>query len=88
MQGNDLLFPEPSDTTGAAKAVLIPRFDATEDPEGVISYVPHMDHFYDNSLQTALMRDLVIDFELLGEHLVLLGNQVECPQLIRRRARS
>lgn len=35
-----------------------------------------MDHFYDNSLQTGLMRDLVIDLEVLGEHLVLLGNQV------------
>jgi von Willebrand factor A domain-containing protein 8 len=35
-----------------------------------------MDHFYDNSLQSAQMRDLVVDFELLHEHLVLLGNQV------------
>lgn len=35
-----------------------------------------MDNFFDNSLQTGLMRDLAVDFELLGEHLVLLGNQV------------
>lgn len=35
-----------------------------------------MDHFYDNSLQTGLMRDLGIDLEILGEHVVLLGNQV------------
>lgn len=35
-----------------------------------------MDHFYDNSLQTGLMRDLAVDIEVLGEHLVLLGNQV------------
>lgn len=41
-----------------------------------MSHIPHMDHFYDNSLQTGLMRDLVIDLEMLGEHLVLLGNQV------------
>ena len=34
-----------------------------------------MSHFFDNSLQTALMRDLAIDLEILGEHLVLLGNQ-------------
>jgi hypothetical protein len=54
----------------------IPRFDATQDPEGVGSYVPHMDHFYDNSVQSAQMRDLAVDFELLDEHLVLLGNQV------------
>ena len=38
--------------------------------------MPHMDHFYDNSLQTGLMRDLAIDLELLCEHVVLLGNQV------------
>lgn len=35
-----------------------------------------MDHYFDNSLQTGLMRDMAIDLELLGEHLVLLGNQV------------
>jgi len=39
-------------------------------------HIPHMDHFYENSLQTGLMRDLAVDLELLGEHLVLLGNQV------------
>ena len=38
--------------------------------------MPFMDHFYDNSIQSAQMRDLAIDSELLGEHLVLLGNQV------------
>lgn len=35
-----------------------------------------MDHFYDNSLQSGLMRDMAVDLEILGEHLVLLGNQV------------
>lgn len=35
-----------------------------------------MDHFYDNSLQTGLMRDIAIDLEILREHIVLLGNQV------------
>ena len=35
-----------------------------------------MDGFYDNSLQSGLMRDLAIDLEILGDHLVLLGNQV------------
>lgn len=34
-----------------------------------------MDHFYDNSLQTGLMRDIAIDLEILKENLVLLGNQ-------------
>jgi hypothetical protein len=56
--------------------VKIPRFNEAHDPEGVASHIPHMDHFYDNSLQTGLMRDIAIDLELLGEHLVLLGNQV------------
>jgi von Willebrand factor A domain-containing protein 8 len=56
--------------------VRISLFDETEDPDGVASHVPHMAHFYDNSLQTGLMRDLAVDFEVLGEHLVLLGNQV------------
>lgn len=37
-----------------------------------------MEHFYDNSIQTSLLRDLAVDLEVFGEHLVLLGNQV-CP---------
>ncbi len=56
-------------------ATVIPLFDKSQDPEGT-SHVPYMDHFYDNSLQTGLMRDIAIDLEVLGEHLVLLGNQV------------
>ncbi|KAH8112896.1 AAA domain-containing protein [Phellopilus nigrolimitatus] len=55
--------------------ITIPRFDPVQDPEGVASHVPHMEHFFDNSLQSGLMRDMAIDLELLGEHLVLLGNQ-------------
>ena len=57
----------------------IPLFDRRKDPDGVASLVPHMDHFYDNSQQTGIMRDLAIDMEILGEHLVLLGNQVRSP---------
>ena len=56
--------------------MAIPIFNKAEDEEGAASHVPHMTHFYDNSLQTALMRDLAVDLEVLGEHLVLLGNQV------------
>ncbi|KAM5545989.1 hypothetical protein V8D89_000115 [Ganoderma adspersum] len=68
-------FPPPSGPQGrGANATFIPFFDRSQDPEGV-SHIPHMDHFYDNSLQTGLMRDLAIDLEVLGEHLVLLGNQ-------------
>ncbi|KAI0786986.1 AAA domain-containing protein [Abortiporus biennis] len=58
-----------------SKPVFIPRFDPSQDEEGVTSHVPQMQHFYDNSLQTGLMKDLAIDLEILGEHLVLLGNQ-------------
>ena len=69
-------FPQPSGPQGRGYgATFIPFFDRTQDPEGV-SHIPHMDHFYNNSLQTGLMRDLAIDLEVLGEHLVLLGNQV------------
>lgn len=71
-----LFFPEASDPFNKTEAVLIPRFDSSQDPEGVVSHVPYMDHFYDNSLQTGLMRDAAIDLEILHEHLVLLGNQV------------
>lgn len=42
-----------------------------------------MDHFYDNSLQSGLMRDMAVDLEILGEHLVLLGNQVRDILLFR-----
>ncbi|KAI0265323.1 AAA domain-containing protein [Gloeopeniophorella convolvens] len=70
-----LLFPAPTDPLRKTEDTRVPRFDAVQDPEGSASYVPHMDHFYDNSIQSAQMRDLAVDFELLGDHLVLLGNQ-------------
>jgi hypothetical protein len=71
-----ILFPAASSLDDNTEPTRIHRFDLSLDPEGVASHVPHMDHFYDNSLQTRLMRDLAIDLELLCEHLVLLGNQV------------
>ena len=74
-----LFFPEASDQKERTQSVFIPRFDVTQDPEGVASHIPHMDHFFDNSIQTGLMRDMAVDLELLGEHLVLLGNQVGLP---------
>ena len=58
-----------------SQAINIPRFRQLDDPIGVSSLIPHMDHFYNNSLQTGLMKDMAVDLELLGEHLVLLGNQ-------------
>ena len=41
-----------------------------------------MEHFYDNSIQTGLMKDIAIDLEVLGEHVVLLGNQVRVLPLL------
>lgn len=79
MDGKSLVFfGQSSSTGGETHPTFIPLFDPCQDPEGVASHVPHMDHFYDNSLQTSLMRDLAIDLEILGEHVVLLGNQVSC----------
>lgn len=75
LEGNKLIFPPPSSNGEQTFQTVIPRFQASQDLGGVSSHVPHMDHFYNNSLQTGLMRDLAIDLELLGEHVVLLGNQ-------------
>ena len=74
--GMDLIFPGQSSTGGETQPINIPLFDSAQDPDGSASHVPHMDHFYDNSLQTGLMRDIALDLEILGEHVVLLGNQV------------
>ncbi|KAH9931510.1 AAA domain-containing protein [Fomitopsis serialis] len=46
------------------KATFVPAFDPAQDLEGVQTHVPHMDHFYDNSLQTGLMRDMAVDLEM------------------------
>ena len=76
LRDGGVLFPAPSGPLGkGVDPLFVPFFDRSQDPGG-LSHVPHMDHFYDNSLQTGLMRDLAIDLEVLGEHLVLLGNQV------------
>ncbi|KAJ6453645.1 AAA domain-containing protein [Mycena vitilis] len=75
VQGDMLVFPGPSTSGGPSFETTIPLFNVAEDTQGVKSHVPYMDHFYDNSLQTELMRDLAVDLELLGEHVVLLGNQ-------------
>ncbi|KAI9056427.1 hypothetical protein FKP32DRAFT_1599153 [Trametes sanguinea] len=75
LRDGELYFPPATGPqTSGARPTVIPLFNTAQDPNGA-SHVPHMDHFYDNSLQTGLMRDLAIDFEVLGEHLVLLGNQ-------------
>lgn len=78
-----MFFPEASDPFNKTKSVLIPRFDSSQDRDGVTSHIPHMDNFYDNSLQTGLMRDIAIDLEILKEHLVLLGNQVRVVYVFR-----
>ncbi|KAG5728425.1 hypothetical protein E4T56_gene18957 [Termitomyces sp. T112] len=74
VQEKTLIFTSKSSADDTFE-VSIPVFDASQDVDGVASHVPYMDHFYDNSLQSGLMCDLAIDLELLGEHVVLLGNQ-------------
>ncbi|KAJ7057255.1 AAA domain-containing protein [Mycena amicta] len=67
VQDDTLVFPvRPSTSGGPSFPTNIPLFN---------SHVPYMDQFYDNSIQTELMRDIAVDLELLGEHVVLLGNQ-------------
>lgn len=44
------------------------------DPTGS-SHVPFMNNYLDNSQQTILMRDIATDLEIMGEHVLLLGNQ-------------
>ncbi|KXN82720.1 von Willebrand factor A domain-containing protein 8 [Leucoagaricus sp. SymC.cos] len=73
VEGDNIIYPPPSSSGEQTYPTIIPSFKPSEDLAGVSSHVPH--HFYDNSLQTGLMRDLAIDLELLGEHVVLLGNQ-------------
>ncbi|KAK0451876.1 AAA domain-containing protein [Armillaria borealis] len=70
-----LYFPASTSAGTKTNPTPVPLFDPSQDRAGVESLVPHMDHFYDNSLQTGLMRDLAIDLELMREHVVLLGNQ-------------
>ena len=47
-----VLFPAPTDPLQKMEDTRIPRFDAMRNLEGVVSYMPHMDHFYDNSVQS------------------------------------
>ncbi|KAJ2919670.1 hypothetical protein MD484_g680, partial [Candolleomyces efflorescens] len=75
IQDGALVFPAPTLGSSEYKPTAIPLFNVREDPEGAASHVPHMEHFYDNSIQTGLMKDIAIDLEILGEHVVLLGNQ-------------
>ncbi|KXN92823.1 von Willebrand factor A domain-containing protein 8 [Leucoagaricus sp. SymC.cos] len=70
---DNIIYPPLSSSGEQTYPTIIPSFKPSEDPAGVSWHVSH--HFYDNSLQTGLMRDLAIDLELLGEHVVLLGNQ-------------
>ncbi|KAJ4490439.1 AAA domain-containing protein [Lentinula aciculospora] len=78
-----LVFPAPSFTVPSnpsfsmppSTATVIPLFDPSRDPAGSVLLVPYMDRFHDNALQTGLMRDLAMEMEVMGEHLVLLGNQ-------------
>lgn len=75
LTASGLHFPAPSSASGDLSPLSLPYYPTEADPEGASSFVPHMTHFFDNSLQTSLMRDLGVDLCVLNEHLVLLGNQ-------------
>ncbi|KAM0790964.1 hypothetical protein ACM66B_004269 [Microbotryomycetes sp. NB124-2] len=71
-----LVFPPPSAPNDDTQTVetAIPLFDMKQDSMGA-SHVPYMNNYLDNSQQTALLRDIAVDLEMLGEHVLLLGNQ-------------
>ncbi|KAK4700971.1 von Willebrand factor A domain-containing protein 8, partial [Phenoliferia sp. Uapishka_3] len=71
---NALVFPAASDPEKHSVDYVIPLYDMELDPTGS-SHVPFMNNYLDNSQQTALMRDIATDLEVLGEHVLLLGNQ-------------
>ncbi|KXN89304.1 von Willebrand factor A domain-containing protein 8 [Leucoagaricus sp. SymC.cos] len=73
IEGDNIIYPPPSSSGEQTYPTIIPSFKPSEDLAGISSHVPY--HFYNNSLQTGLMCDLAIDLELLGKHVVLLGNQ-------------
>lgn len=75
MHASTLVFPAASDPDGKAQTYEVPLFDISQDPAGS-SYVPFMNNYLDNSQQTALQREIATDLEVLGEHVLLLGNQV------------
>lgn len=75
MKDGSLIFPESSCGSHSLPDYSIPLFDPTVDPEGSTSHVPYKSFFYHNSQQSGLMRDIATDIELLGNHVVLLGNQ-------------
>ncbi len=77
IENNRLVFPpsSSSDGNGPAQAIQIPLHDNSNDREGAAALIPNIDHFYDNSLQTGVMRDLITDLEVLKDHVVVMGNQ-------------
>ena len=77
LENDELIFEANYNNNEVGSHIVsIRQFDASKDMEGVATHVPHMEHFFDNSLQSGLMRDMAVDLEMLGEYLVLLGNQV------------
>lgn len=63
------MFPASSDPSGRTKEYSIDLYDLSKDPEGA-AYVPYMNNYLDNSQQTALMRDIATDLEVMGKYLI------------------
>lgn len=57
--------------------VRVPLYDvASKDAEGGSRLIPSIGTgFYNNPTQSALLRDLAVDLHVVGEHILLMGNQ-------------
>lgn len=71
--GDSLVFKDIHEPSSPPD--IVPLFDVDQhDPEGKL-LVPTMKSFYDNPDQTALLKAMAEDLHILGEHLLLMGNQ-------------
>ncbi|KAJ7878415.1 hypothetical protein B0H13DRAFT_2279068 [Mycena leptocephala] len=65
-------LPGPEHERGPVVFDAYPALQRRGGSSGGQPHVLYMDHFDDNSFQTELMRDLAVDLELLGEHVVAI----------------
>lgn len=64
-----LEFPS---TDKQSSRIEVPLYEPEKvDPQG-LNQIPQIDHFYDNAEQSLLMRDMAIDLQIMGEHLLLM----------------
>lgn len=74
IQEGNLIF----DDTNAPDidAVRVPIYKVDEKDAGGKHLIPNLaNSFYNNNTQSLILRDLAIDLQVMGEHLLLMGNQ-------------